>query len=116
MDLLISELNAFDLKHSHWEIEYFMRPKNKVLQEAVDKALLTFNLESFFTDGSVKDLEELANQVTDLVPRMYIPLLKGILDGLHKQEEQKLPINTGMVKWFREKGWKFPEFTYEYDQ
>lgn len=115
MEDFVQQLAQFEKKHLWWPDKMFLSTDNKNLKESVDTIFQANKdfIECFAEEATPNDLDELYATVKDSAPRMVFGVFAAFLDHIHTLEENSKPFSHAIVHWYREKGWKFPEFTFE---
>lgn len=115
MDAVIETLNAFVKNHIFWAPERFQEIHDEDLRKAVRAAFREPSnfVPNLLQTGSKEDMETFSETVKEKVYPMYLATMAGFLEMLYSQEVRQLPYSTDLVRWFREKGWQFPQFRFE---
>jgi hypothetical protein len=111
---LLTSLKSYEEKFENWQPHHFVEAKSETLKKAVESSLLQEPmLEHFLSNGTEADVNTLVELLREEVPMMTVATLKGILDTLYKQEALQGTPSQELVRWYRQQGWKFPEFRFE---
>ena len=115
MDAVIETLNAFVNNHIFWAPERYQEIHDEEMRKAVRAAFREPSnfVPNLLQTGSKEDMEAFSEAVKEKVYPMYMATMAGFLEMLYSQEVRQLPYSTYLVRWFREKGWQFPQFRFE---
>ncbi len=115
MESVIETLNAFTSNHIFWAPERFQELDDDEIRKTVRAAFRDPSnfIPNLLQTGSKDDMEAFSEAVKAKAPLMYLVTMAGFLEMLYSQEQRELPYSQDLVGWFREKGWKFPQFKFE---
>jgi hypothetical protein len=115
MDAVIETLNAFTSNHIFWAPEQFQEIHDDEIRKVVRAAFRDPSnfIPNLLQTGSNADMEAFSEAVKAKASLMYLATMAGFLEMLYSQEQRELPYSQDLVGWFREKGWKFPQFRFE---
>jgi hypothetical protein len=115
MDAVIETLNAFITNHIFWAPERYQEIQDEEIRKAVRAAFREPSnfVPNLLQTGSTKDMDAFSEAVKEKAYPMYLATMAGFLEMLYSQEVRELPYSTYLVRWFREKGWQFPQFRFE---
>jgi hypothetical protein len=115
MDAVIETLKAFRMNHIFWAPERFQEIHDEEIRRAVRAAFRDPSnfIPNLLQTGTKKDMETFSEAVKEKAPLMYLATMAGFLEMLYSQEQRDFPYSQDLVGWFREKGWKFPQFKFE---
>ena len=122
METFVSDLREFvdalykiQSDHSWRPIEDFYNLNTEPLKKAVYMMLEKHEefVEYISSNGREEDIEELNASLREKAPRMFFITMACFLNSLNDMEKEGIPISHDLVRWYREQGWKFPEFQFE---
>lgn len=115
MDAVIETLKAFRMNHIFWAPERFQEIHDEEIRRAVRAAFRDPSnfIPHLLQTGTKEDMEAFSEAVKEKAPLMYLATMAGFLEMLYSQEQRDFPYSQDLVGWFREKGWKFPQFKFE---
>jgi hypothetical protein len=115
MDAVLETLNAFLKRHIFWAPERFQELEDDDVRKTVRAAFREPSgfIPNLLQTGTIEDMETFSETVKTKAPLLYVATMAGFLEMLYSQEVRELPYSKDLVVWFREKGWKFPQFKFE---
>jgi hypothetical protein len=122
METFVSDLREFvealykiQSDHSWRPVEEFYNLNTEPLKKAVYMMLDKHDefVEYISSKGTEEDIEELNASLREKAPRMFFITMACFLSSLNDREKDGEPISHDLVRWYREQGWKFPEFRFE---
>jgi hypothetical protein len=115
MEGLCSRLSQFQKSHDTWNVYDFYDIQDKYLKSSI---LNIFKAEKdyiqHFTESATEsEIDSLEENLKLSAPHMIHVVFACILEQLFICEETEKPFSKDVIVYFRKKGWKFPEFTFE---
>jgi hypothetical protein len=111
---LVETLKTYEKEFENWQPHHFLEAKSETLKKAVERSLQQEPmLDHFLHQGTESEATALVELLREEVPMITVATLKGILDALYRYEALQEEISQDLVRWYRKKGWKFPEFRFE---
>jgi hypothetical protein len=118
MESFFQDLRAFEAEHSWWSSETFSKLDNSTLQ-AFTKRLFQKHvavIHPLIQEGTAQEMDAFQTTLQQRAPKMLVATLVRFLDQLHTVAEKGENVSHSVVAWYRQKGWKFPEFPHEVSQ
>lgn len=110
----LSSFTKFEAEHQWWTHEtWFLAENLTIKQFVVAEIQNSQELTQLIHQGTHEELTEFYELLRDSAPLISMGVMKGLLDHCYRQEKLQEPFSKDLVKWFREMGWKFPEFEFE---
>jgi hypothetical protein len=115
MDSLCSRLKQFQTKNEAWNLYDFYDIQNNELKYSVINIIKAEAalLEPLLENGTESDIDELYTLIELEAHHMAMITFSCLLEQLFLREELGKPFSKEMVVWYRQKGWKFPNFQFE---
>ncbi len=116
MESLIQDLYTFEAEHAWWSPETFQRLDNLVLKDATEDALTRhhYYVQNLIQTATAEDMDSLKEALEKGSQKMLPITLTCLLDLFYREAtEFEKPISKEAIMWYRQQGWKFPNFPHE---
>jgi hypothetical protein len=115
MEGLCSRLSQFQKSHDTWNVYDFYDIQDKYLKNSILNIFKAENdyLYNLIRNATESDITALEESLKLSAPHMIHVVFACILEQLFICEETEKPFSKDIIVYFRKKGWKFPEFTFE---